>query len=149
MTRNLKVFTGLVVLGTVAYLALGDLIAHLPDTAQTLAGFVMLVLFFYVVFNFVYRVIYRMTGVTNKLMFKGRTHGWPRPNHHQTAEINRYWLVWLGGSLLTYIVYTLIFHGLEWKNALVFSLIVAVIVTLARLNTKHKIAGHTKEEIFK
>jgi hypothetical protein len=149
MTRNLKIFTGLVVLGTAAYLALGDLINHLPQTAQTILGFVMLILFFYIVFNFVFRVIYRLTGVTDTLMFKGRMHGWPRPTHQQAAEINRYWLVWLGGSLLTYIAYTLIFHNLEWKNALIFCVIVIVIVTLARLNSKQKIAGHTKEEIFK
>jgi hypothetical protein len=149
MTRNLKIFIGMVVLGTTAYLALSDLLTHFSDTVQTIGGFAMLLLFFYIVFNFVHRVIYRLTGVTGKLMFRGRSEGWPRPTHRQAAEINRYWLVWIGGSLITYIAYTLLFHRLEWKNALVFCLIVILIVYLARQNSKHKIAGHTKKDLFK
>lgn len=149
MTRNLKIFTGLVVLGTTTYLALGDLINHLPQTPQTIASWLMLLLFFYIVFNLVYRVIYRLVGVTSKLIFKGWSQGWPRLTHQQAAEVNKYWLVWLGGSISTYVVYTLLFHRAQWKGALIVGLVVILMVSLARLNSKQKIAGHTKNEIFK
>lgn len=150
MTRNLKIFIGMVVLGTIAYLALSDGVSHLNNAAaQTIAGWLMLILFFYIVFNLVYKVIYRLVGVTNKLMFRGWKQGWPRLTHQQAAEVNKYWLVWLGGSLLTYMVYTLLFHASEWKSALIFGLGAIVIVTLAKLNSRMKIAGHTKTDLFK
>jgi hypothetical protein len=149
MTRNLKIFIGLVVLGTTAYLAASDGISHLSGTAKTLANWLMLVLFFYIVFNLVYRIIYSLVGVTDKLIFKGWTEGWPRLTHQQAAEANKYWLVWLGGSLLTDVVYTLLFHRSQWKGALVFGLVAAIVVTLAKLNSRIKIAGHTKNELFK
>ncbi len=149
MTRNLKIFTVLVVLTTGAYLALDDLMTYLPKTAQTIGGWIMLLLFFYIVFNLVYKVIYRLVGVTSKLMFRGWSQGWPRITHQQAAEINKYWLVWLGGSIFTYVIYTLLFHREQWKSALIFGFVAIAVVTLARMNSKQKIAGHTKEEIFK
>jgi hypothetical protein len=149
MTRNLKIFIGLVVMGTTAYLAASDGIAHLSGTAKTTADWLMLLLFFYVVFNLVYRVIYRLVGVTDKLVFKGWTQGWPRPTHQQAAEVNKYWLVWMGGSLLTYVAYTLLFHRSQWKGAIVLGLVAALLVGLAKINSRMKIGGHTKEEIFK
>src|SRR5438270_10540786 len=99
MTRNFKIFIGLVVLGTAAYLAADDGASHLSGTPKTIADWIMILLFFWVVFNFVYRVIYRLVGVTDKLMFKGWSQGWPRLTHQQAAEVNKYWVVWLGGSL--------------------------------------------------
>ena len=90
-----------------------------------------------------------MVGVTNKLMFRGRTNGWPRLTHQQAEEVNKYWLVWLGGSLLTYVIYTLLFHRSQWKGALIFGAVVGMAVYLTKLNSRMKIAGHTKEEIFK
>jgi hypothetical protein len=82
-------------------------------------------------------------------MFRGWTQGWPRLSHQQAAEVNKYWLVWLGGSLLTYVVYTLLFHRSQWKSALIFGLAAVAIVALAKLNSRMKIAGHTKNELFK
>jgi len=150
MTRNFKIFTGVVVLGTAAYLALADLISYLPPVLRSIGSWVMLFLFFYIVFNLIYRVIYRLVGVTDKLMYRGWKHGWPRLTHQQAAEVNKYWLVWLGGSLSTYMVYTLLFHRAEWKSALIFGLAAALIVTFAKVNSRMKIAGrHTKEELFK
>jgi hypothetical protein len=82
-------------------------------------------------------------------MFRGWTQGWPRLTHQQAAEVNKYWLAWLGGSLLTYMVYTLLFHASEWKRALIFGLGAIVIVALAKLNSRMKIAGHTKSDLIK
>ncbi|HEX5447640.1 MAG TPA: hypothetical protein VFW90_00320 [Candidatus Saccharimonadales bacterium] len=149
MTRNLKIFIGLVVAGTAGFLALSDGLAHLSGSALVIASWLMLILFFWIIFNFVYRVIYRLVGVTDKLMFKGRTKGWPRLTHQQAAEVNKYWLVWLSSSLSTYVIYTFLFHREQWKGSLVFGLIVAVIIILAKISSKHKIAGHTKQELFK
>lgn len=149
MTRNLKIFIGLVVLGTAGYLALGDGLSHASQTVQNIASIPMLLLFFYIVFNLVYRVIYRLVGVTDKLMFRGWKQGWPRLTHQQAAEVNKYWLVWLGGSLLTYVAYTLLFHRSQWRGAIIFGLAAGVIVMLAKLNSRMKIAGHTKNELFK
>lgn len=149
MTRNFKVFIGLVIFGTAGFLALTDLVPHLPNIWQMIASWLMILLFFYIVFNLVYRVIYKLVGVTDKLMFRGRTEGWPRPTHQQAAEVNKYWLTWLGGSFLTYVAYTLLFHRSEWKSALIFGVAAVLIVSFAKFNSRMKIAGHTKEEIFK
>ncbi|HEX5447753.1 MAG TPA: hypothetical protein VFW90_00950 [Candidatus Saccharimonadales bacterium] len=149
MTRNLKFFIGLIVVSTVAFLALGDGLSHSSETVQNIASIPMILLFFYIVFNFVYRVIYRLVGVTDKLMFRGRKYGWPRLTHQQAEEVNKYWIIWLGGSLLTYVVYTLLFHRSQWKSAIITGLVAFMVVTLAKLNSRTKIAGHTKEEVFK
>lgn len=149
MSSNLLRFIIISVILTAGYLALGDLIPHLPDLAQTIASLLMILLFFYIVFNLIIRIIYRMTGVTDRLMFKGWSNGWPRPTHHQAAKINRFWVTWLGTSLITFAVYTLLFHRLEWKGAFIFGVTAVIVVTLAKLHSRMKIAGHAKNEIFK
>jgi|SRR5579862_1231178 len=145
MTRNLKIFIGLSVLSTILYLVATDLTDHLSGGAQTLASWVLLILSLWVVFDLVVKVIYRLVGVTNKVMEPAPA----RLNHVQASEVNKYWIVWLGSSLPTAIVYTLLFQRNHWKTVLLTGVVVAVIVLLATLNSKQKIAGHTKDEIFK
>jgi|SRR6266404_6357028 len=145
MTRNLRIFIGVTTVLTILYLAANDLVDHLSGGAQTLASWILLILALWVAFDLILKIIYRLAGITKKLMdpFPARL------THQQAAIVNKYWIAWLGSSLPTAFVYTLLFQRNQWKSALLTGGVIIVVVVLAVMNSKQKIAGHTKDQIFK
>jgi uncharacterized membrane protein YjgN (DUF898 family) len=145
MTRNLKIFIGLVIAATAVDLAANNAASHLHGGAQTVASLVLLILSLWVVFDLIVKVIYRLVGVTEKLMDPAP----PRLSHQQSAQVSKYWMVWLVSSAPVILIYTLIFDHTHWKSNLVAAGVVIVVVLLGVTNSRQKIAGHTKNEIFK
>lgn len=145
MTRNLKVFSGLVIIATVVYFAANSLVDHLSGASQTVASWILLILAVWVVFDLIVKVIYWFVGITNKLMDPAP----PRLSHQQAAEVNKYWMVWLLSSVPVILGYTLIFNRSQWKSTLIVVGVVVLAVYLGNVSSRQKIAGHTKEQIFK
>src|SRR5665213_1843243 len=121
------------------FVVVNNLVPHLPQGAQSLVNFGLFLAFFWIPFEFIVRVIYRMSGVTRKLWGE-----LPRLTHQQAETVNQYWIVWLVTALLTDAAYTLLFDRSHWKSSLLFGGAFALLILLSFVNRRFKIGGHSK-----
>ena len=145
MKSKLNKFIGVIAIITLLYMVANDLETRLPAGIQGVVGFGLVVFFFWFVFDFVIKIIYRMSGITTRLMD-------PKPaklNHTQAEVVKKYWIAWLATGLIVSIAYTLILHINHWKTSLIYGAAFGLLVMFGFLSSKQRIMGHTKEEIFK
>ena len=149
MTRNLKTFIVLAGLITAGFISAQNLVDHLPSALQAVSSLVLLITFFWVYFDLVVKIIYRLVGVSTEKA-KSRAKNEPiRLTHQQAAAVNRYWIAWLATSLIVTVANTLLFERSHLITAFLLDGAFLVVISLAVINSKQKIMGHTKKELFK
>jgi hypothetical protein len=142
MTHNLNRFIGLTILITLGLIFMPRLVDLLPEQYQNFASFIVIVFDFWVVFDLIVRLIYKIAGIPRSSSRQKRL------SHQQTEIINRYWVAWILTSAVTVAAYVLIFDQ-NWENSILLFGAGIIVAALAFLNNKYKIMGHTKKELFK
>lgn len=143
MTRNQKILIIVSALVTVGSLGAASLVDNLPSGPQEVVGIALLIIFFWVYFDLIVKIIYRLAGVPRvKKSPAGRL------THRQADLINRYWLVWLMTSVLSGLSYSFLLNRESWKAAVIVCGALSLIILVNIFDTRRKIRGYDKKELF-
>lgn len=146
MNPKLIYFAGVCILVTIGLMFAPALALLLPEFLQGIGSVIILVLQLWILFGLIFRIIYRMAGITGSIREKP---GQKKLTHQQAELASKYWLVWLLCLLGTGAAWVLLFNRDDWLVSLVILAAVAVVASIAYLANKRKIMGHTAKDVFK
>lgn len=149
MVRKTSAFIALSAIITAGYLAALDLLDKLSPGFQSIGSIILLIVFFWLFFDGILKIIYRFSGVERQSKKPKTNIESPRLTHQQAAAVNRYWIIWLATSMLVSASYILIFARGNWKTAALWGSAIVAVLFLAYLNTRQRIMGHSKKDLFR
>lgn len=147
MSRRLAIFVVATAAFTAAYIALNHLALQLTGGWQSLLSLVLLILYLWIAFDLVVKVIHRIVGVPAQ---DGRAKNLPqRLSHQQSEAVNRFWVAWLVTSVIAWMIYVTTFNWDQWRSGLVVGGLFMVVILVAYVSRRQKIMGYSKKELFK
>ena len=144
--KNLLQFIAASVLLSIAVILAPQALALVDDGLMgTIGSLALLAFYAWILFDVIIRLIHTCAGITKSLKEKPAK----KLTHQQAAIVNTYWMIWLFSTLATGAVYTFIVDTSNWKLSIGLAVGGAIAAILAYVNSKQKIMGHTRKELFK
>lgn len=120
------------------------IVPHLPGALSSVGSLVLLFGFFWITFDLIVKIIYKLTGVTKSLRDKAPR----RLTHKQSETVNSFWLTWIVTALVSGSIYILLFEREQWKSNFIIGGGFGLLVLLAYIKRRQSILGYSKKDLF-